>query len=362
MNLKNKLLSQLQGIMFADDGFDAGGGGGADTAPAAGETSVPEGGTVDNDAGHSFSESGPSSSDVSRSAELLKQPDDTKISFKDIAGLLRLDLPPKPEAKPTPAQQPAAAAQPAVGTQPKVGEQPQQPVTPPAGQQALTPEAIAAAVKAALPQQPAAAQPANEPQAPKPFYGTVRPPMAVSEQLATDLFGEDPGKSMGAINTLVNGIMNQVMADVAPYVQHLMQQQQAAIPQLVQQQQQTYTAEQKFYQRFGELQRPAFKTVVDGVAQHVRAQWKASGKQITMSDEYFDAVGNAVHEYLKQEMGFSPPRARAAAAPAAAQQITAPASAAPASAAKSKFWTNGGARPPADPRLNGQSADLRDFV
>lgn len=363
---RNNFFKNRFGMKFRNpdepgDGGSVGGDGGGGFGDESIDTFVPEGGTYDQDAGHSFEPQSPQSSDAQRAQQLLAQPEDTKISTADIRSLLRLDLP-KPAKPAEPAPKPTAQT---ATPQPQA----QQPAAAPqAPQQPAGVEAVAAAIQEGFknlqPQAPA--QPANEqPPAPPAFYGQVKPPMQVAPQIMQALFGENVDDNTStAMGHLINGMMNQVVNDLMPMVYQLVQQTQGSIqqqiPQIIQQQQTTMTAQQRFFSKYEELNKPAFAGVVDEIAKQVKAQWKAQNKPVKMDDEYFDAIGNAVHAHLKNEFGFDIPRARKPQpqAPIQVQNQQPQQSQQP----KPRFWTGGGARPPAAEHLNGQSADLRNFV
>jgi hypothetical protein len=346
----------------ADDGSGGGGGFGNESV----DTFVPEGGTVDHDAGHSFEPQNPQSSDVGRAQQLLQGPEDQKISTSDIRSLLRLDLPKPAAAQPAAPKAPvqAAPAQPAAAA-------PAAPATPAQPQQPAGVEAVAAAIQEGFKNlQPAQPAQPEAPQAPPTFYGQVKPAMQVAPQIMQALFGENVDDNTNtAMGHLINGMMNQVVNDLMPMVYQLVQTQsqqvQQQIPQQVQQFQQTMTAQQKFFTKYEELSKPAFSGIVDAIAKQVKAEWKASNRPIVMNDEYFDAIGNRVHAHLKDEFGFEIPRKSRgpiAAPPAQPQQAQPPRPQPQANGQGSRFWANGSARPPAVDHVNGQSADLRNFV
>lgn len=376
-NKKNFFESRFSQVCSAEpEGNEPSSSGGGDFG-GGGFDDTPAGGTVDVDAGHSFEPQSPQP-DVGRATQILQQPDDTRISMSDIRSLLRLDLPKPPKAPAANQQQPQQAApaqgQPPANPQqqtPPANSQQQQQQQPPANQADQVAQAIREGFQTFV--QTQQQQPANQqaqPEAPKPYYGHFRPAVQISPQLKQALFGENVDEqTSGAMDTLVNGIMNQVVQDLMPMVVQLVQQRdqqiQQQIPQHVQQVQQTLSAQERFFGRYKELNRPAYHGIVDAIAARVKAEWKQAGKPIQFNDEYFDAIGTAVHNHLEQELGFRIPRA--AAAPISAppqqqqqrpQQVQQPQNQPPQGG---RFWANGSARPPAGP-VNVQSEDLRDFV
>jgi hypothetical protein len=334
----------------ASDGGAGGGGGSPDFGPSGG-------GTVDTDAGHSF-ESRQTPSAPEDAAAIMAQGDDFKLDMSQMKTLLGLDFAPKPakKAETVPVAAPAApVAAPAA-----------QPTSTAAAQPApaITPDAIAQAITQGFEkiQQPAAQSttPAEQPK-PKTFYGELTPAVAVSEALSADLLSGDPVKATGALNTMVNGIMNKVMEDSSRmFMQALtsmQQQMQQSIPSVVTAQHATQTNQAKFFQGYGELDTPAFRPVVDMVAKAYREHMTKQGKQVTFSAEDMKAIGEATHKQLQKDLGFAVPRKGAAPIQVQQPQNT---QVKPAPSKQPWMTPNGGSRPPAGPggNLNGQSADV----
>jgi len=365
--LKNRFLDRLlmTTSVFTDAG-DTGGGSApaADPGPSASDGSPAGVGGAqeqDHDFGYSYDE--PSQEETARVASILDpaKDQDRSLGYGEIGALLGWNPSLKPAAKApdasapqpqAPAQAPAAPAQ---APQTQAPAQPQAPALDP-NIQALT-QSVQALVQTQTQAQPSA-QP-TAPTQPKRFYGDINQELQVAPELVSAIIGSNQPEAVAqaapAINHLINGLANKVMEDAVRVIQHQYQQVLQHIPQAVQAHTTERTNSQKFYDRYAELNKPAFQPLVNQAGQAYVAKLQKEGKQIVYDDSFFDAVGGLVHAYIEQSMGFKLPRAARPAVAAAPASI-------PQTAPKPRFVTPQGTRPPAGPSGSSQSADLRDLV
>jgi len=361
---KNNLFARIAGVFTVEpEGNDPGGGGGNE--PVTGLDDHGGGAHEANqDYGDSFDyDDGPSQEEAAHVRGILDTENDpnARLSMKDIGALIGFNPPigPKKAAAPVDPNAPANPNAPAAATPPV---DPNAPAVPPVQPAAPTTEALTAAIVAAIkgnqPQAPANPNAPAAPAQPKAFYGDVNPALNVSETVLADLFNpDDPAKAAGALNAIINGIGNQVMQDVAKLQVQMMQAMMQRVPQMVQTQSVQATNTQKFFSKFAELDKPALRPTVNAITSQIVEKHKKAGT-LQYNDALYDEIGNAIHAYVKENLGVEIPRAGAqpivSPAPRVAQQPK----------RKETFYTPGGARPPAGPNgnLNGQSADLRDLV
>lgn len=348
-------------------GGESGGGGGGSTD--AGGSPSPEasggfGGASEPSADHRFPATPPPTAEhTARVRGLLDQDPDKPIGMQDISDLLNFNTlfkkeEPKPAAGAAPPVPPAPPAAP-----PPPPAQTQTPLSPDA-------QAIVDALKtAATTPTQTPTDGTKPPEQPKQFYGGIKPAMAINQQIAQDLFGEDPQKQYTAMNTLVMGMMNTVMQDVASLIQasnhHLMQQ----IPQIATQQYEGRSNTEKFFSSFPELNKPALHGTVQAVAQYIVQQKTKAGQQPTYNEELIKEIGEAVHQHIERQLGVRIQRGAGGnvqtappAAPKAAATQSPPAPPAPNGAGGQPWMTPGGSRPPAGPGASGKSAELMNLV
>lgn len=340
----------------------AGGGGGSDGG-GGGSGSPASAASSDSDAGHSFSRSAAPDPGEVRTVLAREADPEHKLSFAEIRTLMGFEpkMGPKAPAPAPAAPAPAAPAASATGTEaPKTGTQaaPAPAVDP--NVSALV-QAIATAAKKSPAAEPSQPDPAPAP-APKEFYGGHQPAVQVSPDVAAALFnGEDPAKSQAALNHIVNGIMNKVMTDASQLMvfmnQQLQQQVLAQIPQVVTQQHSSKSNTEKFFGRYPELNKPGLQQLINNTAMQLReAKAKSDPTFDPGADGFLDEVGAAVHKAVLDSLGVAIPRSQQQ---QQQQPIQAPV---PKSAAPKPFFTPGGSRPPANPHLNGQSADIMNTL
>lgn len=202
-------------------------------------------------------------------------------------------------------------------------------------------------------------QPANpaEPTKPRNYYGDVVPPVAVDPQLTSAIFNaENPQQAHEALNYLVNGMLNRVMEDTGRRMMAMAKQIMTAQPQIAQQQVTATNNTQRFYSKFAELNRDAFKPVVAEIEKAMVADARKTGRPI-YDDKFIEDLGNAAHTFLEQTLGVSF-RPKTAAAPAPVRQAAQPA---PAAQTPGKFFTPGGSR--AEAAIpTARAGDWRDLV
>lgn len=337
---------------------DSGGGGGspASTPPSSASAPAPSasapngGGARETDAGHSFGRPAPPNNEGLKVREILNKGRDPeyRTTMDDIRALMgyepqfvKADAEPDDEMDDLPDPAAAASAEPAA---PVVASQ-----APPA----LDPN-VAALVEAMKSQQrPAtpAAQP--KPDAPKPYYGGHVAPVEVAPELVADLFNsEQPERSVQAVNHLVNGIMNRVMADTQAQMADLYKATLQNIPLVVQNHSTASESTRAFYTQYPELNKPAMKNVVNIIAKTMIENAQKAGKPVSYNAEFLTALGENVHRFAQEQYGFAIPRT----APAAGRSTpVAPAN--PKASKAPRFISQGGARPPAASHLNGKSAE-----
>lgn len=364
-NKINPILARLQGICFNDpndagSGADPGGGGGAGDGGGAPSPAIPSngGGQEQEAANHNFNAPPSSAPSAERVSGILAKKDTDVLDFSDIAALIGFDAPFAQSA--TPAATPAAAPAPTTPA----------PVTPPVAQptptapQPLTAEAIAAAVREAVaPQNP---NPNPTPTGPKNYYEGERA-IAVNNDLVGALIGStDAGQiaqAAPAVNALVNGLANHVMRDMQMQMFQVAQAIVKGVPQQVTAHATVNEAEKAFYGKYSELNKPAFKAVVDNIAGVVIAAKRKANPNFRLDAATIQLIGEQAHKQLKNEFGFDIPRAvaqvRQAPKPQAQPGTPAPQQRQPGQ--REPFVGNGSSRPPVDATAS-QSADLRSLV
>lgn len=366
----------LNHTCYADDGApDAGGGGGA-PAPEPAPTPESGGGEPDRVGGaehadydHRFpAPQMPSDDEVNNVSRILgyEKDADHRLSFEDIGALMGFNPPLKP---PTQAQQPAPQAAPKAPVAPQGQPAP----APEAAKPALSPDtqAIIEALRANQPQQPAApaqAPTSQEPAKPVPYYGEGgrRPAPQISPEFADVLFNaEDPAVAVQALNSLVHGIMNQVMQDVAQDrvqgYQYLLSQ----IPQMVQVQHQARSTTEQFYGMYPELNKGPLHGVTKALAERL-AQQRQAANQPLYDEGFYKTLGEAVHSYVKQSLGIELPRGNQpgpiANAPAPQPQPQPAAQPRPNGQNGQPWMSPGGSRPPAGPGVRDKSAEMFNLI
>lgn len=342
---------------------DAGTGGGGTGSQEGGQSSpalpASGGGQVQQNADHSGFNSVPSTpAHADRVRTILdtgKANKEHTLSMDDIADLIRFDAPfnPPAVAATTVPLQPNAATVPPAPT----------PAQPAATVPPISPDAAAiiAALRAQLPASTSPTPaPATEPARPTVYYGGEVPALQVSAQILQGLLGtDDPAilsQSAPAVNTLINGIMNRVLEDANLRMQSLAAAMLNQVPRQIEQVNTIASTEQKFYSKFAELQKPAFKATVDTISGlYVQAK-RRQDPNFQWTDATFAECGELIHRKLEKDMGFKIPRgtvARIAAAPAQPNANVTPIG---------PYVSRGSARPPAADVTKNQSADLLSFV
>ena len=371
---RNRLLERISGVMFNDNGAAPSGGGSAPTGGdpgggggVSGSPGPSGGGQQQQDAGHSFGNTSPPSPDHgTRVANLLTQSNsnpDMAISFDDIADLIKFDAPFKPTT-PAPAA-PAASATPAV---PNAATAPPAPPAAPAAPptQGITPEVLAEALRqAGIGGQPAAPTPAN-PTEPPPYYGGEVPALQIRPEIVSALVGtSDPAiiaQAAPAINTLVNGIMNRVIADQTARMQStiatLMNNH---VPQAIQQHTQVNNLETQFYADNKHLDKPNLKPLVNQISGLYAAAQKKTDPNFAWNKQHFSTVAQLVSRQFERIYGVplagaGPITTNAPGTPPANQQTVPPAPPA------QPYMSSGSTRPPVVQPNSSQSADLLAFV
>lgn len=339
---------------------DVGGGGGG--APSS--DPLPNGGgQVQEPADHSaFNTTSPrAEGQAQRVTALMSKKDTDILTFDEIADIMNFnpafgDTNGTPAATPA-TPQPAAPAAPAAATSPAAPQAPAQPQAQP-----LTAEAIAAAVRAGL--QPAA-DPSAAPSEPKVYYGGEVPAVTVDDGLVSVLIGsQDPaqvGPAKQALNALVNGMMNRVVADQNARMGQIAALIMQSVPRQVRQEQTVNESERQFYGEFGELNRPAYKPVVDKIASIVISAKVKANPNFRLDQATINLIGEAARKQIERDYGVVPPRAKQVVTQQQ-QPGPRPQQTQPAPVTREPFASRGGgARPPvADP--NNQSADLLSLV
>lgn len=353
----NRKFNHFQQVRRDDSFGDSGGGGGAPAAtptsspspaaspapspsPSSSHSVTPDSGSSNNPPEPkafrhwSDSDAPPSPAQTESLGKILAKESDPNhtLSFNEIQQLLGYPMKfqqPGQEHEPEPA--PATVVPP---TTTKV-ETPAAPVLDP--NVAAIVQALQGVVNA-----PAANAPANpaQPEAPKPYYGGQTNAVQIAPELANAIFNaENPQQATAALNHMVNGIMNRVMEDASTRMfavaKHIMTQ----TPQIAQQQYQTQSTTEKFYSKFPELGKSAFRPVVGQIATAIARDRQSKGQSLT-DDSFLSAVAEATHKFLEQEMGtsFRPTKIAAAPVPAPAANPN------PAPAPQGKFFTPGGSR------------------
>lgn len=342
----------------ASGGDPGGGGGGGTPSPAA----TPSGGQQQQDAGHSaFGNSPPpSAADSTRVSTLLAAGNanpETSLSMDDIAALVRFDAPFTPKATP------AAPVVPNAATVPPAPAAPAAPAAPTGPQLSPDAKAIVDALRTAGLGQPApapAAAPEPAPAAPVPYYGGEVQALQVTPQILSALVGsEDPAvlsQAAPAVNTLVNGIMNRVVADMRMQMQSTVAaMMQTHIPQVVQQQQQTHSLETQFYGTHKHLDKPTLKPLVNQISALYRSAQLKTDPNFAWTPEHFNTVAALVSRQFERMYGV--PLAGAGPVTTNAPPAT-PAPAAP----QLPYMSSGSTRPPVVQPNQNQSADLLAFV
>lgn len=367
LNKINPILARLQGICFNDpndagSGADPGGGGGAsDSGGAPSPAPSGGGGQEQEPANHNFNAPSSSAPSAERVAGILQKKDTDYLDFSDIAALIGFDAPfAAPAASATPA---APAATPTPAAPAPATPAPAQ--TPPANApQPLTAEAIAAAVREAVaPQNP---NPNPAPSGPKNYYEGERA-IAVNNDLVGALIGTTDAAQIAqaapAVNALVNGLANHVMRDMQMQMFQVAQAIVKGVPQQVTAHATVNEAEKAFYSKYSELNKPAFKAVVDNIAGVVIAAKRKANPNFRLDDATIQLIGEQAHKQLKNEFGFDIPRAVAQVRQAPKQQAQ-PGNPSPQQrqpGQREPFVGNGSSRPPVDTNAS-QSADLRSLV
>lgn len=345
-----------------ESGGEGGGAGGSGSGNAGTESppssaSTPTGGINQPAFDHGPSGEQFSPPDVnSRVSEIMKGPGDRRLTAAELNDMLNFNVPfakseeKKEEKKPGTEAAPApAAAAPAIT--PKPGET----ATVPPAPAALTPEAIAAAAVAAVKAaQPTPAAETPKPEVAKPFYGNreqgaMRDAIQVNPELKAAIFGDKPEVAAQAIDIMVNGIMNQMMADSGQLMgmmyQKIINDVRGIIPQQITHQTESRDNTQRFYTKYAELNVPTIKPLIEAVAVAMR---KAEPNSNPGSDDFLNRLGLGVHAAFKKEFGFDLPR----------KGGTTMAPAPGATARSEPFVANGGARPPAAANGHDKSADI----
>lgn len=364
---RNKLLSRLSGICFNTPNESGGtGNDGAATVDTGspGPESLPGGG------GQQQQDYQPPNAAPSRAQPTAERVQEVMakdtLSFDEIGDLLRFNPPfgggttQPQQTQQTPAAVSTAATPPANQQQTPPANQPQQPQVSPDAQ------AIIAAVKQLQGgNQPQPAAPANpQPQPPKPFYGGINPPLSVSDQVIGGLLGTEDAAALAAarphFDSFVNGLANHIARDMQTEMAKLVGAALQQVPQITQRQQTASKEEERFYSKFPELNKPAFKSVVNGIGNTVMAKLRQTNPNVQLSDKIIDAIGQLAHKQIERDFGFQIPRQAAAAPPV---QPTRQAQQAPKNPAqKGPFFSGGSTRPPAVQTPQSQSADILSHV
>ena len=189
-------------------------------------------------------------------------------------------------------------------------------------------------------------------------FVAVRSAIGFALELAQAIFNsENPQQAHAALNHLVNGLANKMMEDTGKRMLAVAQQMFAAMPKITTAQITTTSRTDKFNTKFPELNRPAFQPAVAQIAQAMQADYQRKGQPI--DEKFIDALGNAVHTFLEQEMGvsFRPNKSIAPAPTPGNKQVQQPQQTPP----KGKFFTPGNARQESA-LPNGKANDWRDLV
>lgn len=352
---------------------DGDGGGGTSTspppAPASSESSSGFGGASAENADHRFpTRSEPTDHEIGEVRGILAKEKDPNhsLGMSEIAKLLNFDMPFKP-AEP----KKEATVDPKTPQAPPAPPAPPAPTEPQKVEPSADAKAIIEAIKAQT--QPAPAAPAEptktEPAAPKPYYGDVtqgsrKPAMQVHPEVAKALFDADPEKAAGALNYMVNGIMNHIMQDISSDMVQFGQFIMAQVPKVAQQTHAAATGAERFYSKFPELNREPLHRVTQLLDQALAADCQKKGKPIG-DEQYFADLGAAVHMYVKQKLGVEIPRGAANGQTVFANASPpSPPAAPPSNGQAAQPWmTPGGSRPPAGPGgPQSKSAELLNLV
>lgn len=331
-----------------DNDAPAGGGGGGGPAPSApaptstpapssSEPSgrVPEPATFD----HGPRSSEPSADYTKQVQDILsKEADpDHVLSFEETRALLGYPMKFKKN-------DPAASApvDPNAATVPPAPP-PSPPAAPPAPAQ-LHPDAqaIVGALKEVLQAPSPGSDPKSEPAKPQRYYGETVPALQVHENLTKALFGDDvPPQASQAINHLVNGIAERVLADATTRMMAMGQHLMAAFPKMIPTHVSAQTNAERFYAKYPELSKQVWRPMMGKLAEVMIADYNSKGLSTT-DDKFFEALANAAHKFIETEVGVSvrPNKTIAPNPPPTAVAPPAP----PAPPQRSTFFTPGGAR------------------